>query len=99
MSTAQRIVDLLNAATKCDIGAIHALCANRVPWHGVDDHDLPLMVEDAQHGRLSVGMLGVLNGIVSSEGDVIEMMFTDPKDDLPYPQNQPQFTGFRVRPK
>lgn len=96
---AQQIVDLLNAATKCDAGAIHALCANRVPWHGVGDEDLPLMVEDAQKGRLSVGMLGVLNGIASLEGEVIEMMFTDPDEKLPYPDDQPQFTGFRLRPK
>jgi hypothetical protein len=97
--TSQQIVDFLNAAAKCDAGAIHALCANRVPWHGVGDERLPLVVENAQKGRLSVGMLGVLNGIASLDGEIIEIMFTDPDPKLPYPENQPQFIGFRLRSK
>lgn len=86
---AQKIVNFLNAASRCDPAAIYALCVNRIPWNGIGDIDLPLVVDDDQKKWCSVGMLGFLNGLVSHEGDVIEMKLTD--DPIP------QFLGFQVR--
>ena len=65
----QIMVKALNAAVNANKAAMHALLINRVPV-GQEMIDDPHMVVDSMPGSqsYSLGMLGVINGILSSVG-------------------------------
>jgi len=89
--TAQQIVDLLNEVVVLDKAAIHCLIVNRVPCNDMLAVHPRIQVDGSQASHCSVGLLGLLNGIADLDDELIEAQFTD--------EQQPQFLGFRLRPK
>lgn len=86
MPSAQAIVDLLNEALRLDKSAISVLMFNRVVVNsGITNH--PTIVCAPRGNSSTLCPLGLLNGIVSLDGEIIEAIYQDDK-----------ITGFRLRP-
>ena len=65
------VLTLLNSAFNADPSAMHALIVNRVPCNNELADDPFIMVEASQvllEESYSVGMLGVLNGVLNALG-------------------------------
>jgi hypothetical protein len=76
------VLALLNTAWEADQDAVHALVINRVPCnHALRDH--PTIVVDSfdnKGERPNVGLLGFLNGLLSPDGTVVAMKWSDDAD-------------------
>lgn len=86
MPSTQAIVDLLNEAIRLDKAAIPVLMFHRVAVNaGITNH--PTIVCAPRGNSSTLCPLGLLNGIASLDGDIIEAIFENDK-----------LTGFRLRP-
>ena len=85
------ILGCLNSAYKADPGAMHALLCNIAPANqNLVDHP-HVVVEMRLKGLTTVGMLGVINGVLTSMGFTrIATKFSDTKDE----NGQYEFLGF-----
>lgn len=64
---AQFIVDLLNSGFEADPSAMHSLIINRVPCRAsLADH--PEIIVDNLSTGFTVGILGILNGLLNKAG-------------------------------
>lgn len=80
MITAQKIVDMLNELLALDPGVVHALSEHRVPLSNPQpflDHPDVVPYGESDDGPMSLGMLGVLNGIAHMTGDLILAHYND----------------------
>lgn len=68
-NSATKVVDYLNSALKADPGAIHALCCIHVPCNKkLVDHPHVVVHKSNTTNTFNVGMLGVMNGLMTSLG-------------------------------
>lgn len=92
MNSAQ-IVNLLNEMYAADKVATYCLMCNHVPANReLLNH--PSIVVDSfpTEEFITVGLLGVINGILAIDGDIVEMVFKESSTDGPRP-----LIGFRLR--
>jgi len=74
--TEKQWIDSLNGMVKADPKALFALCLNRVPTNKeLGDHPT-VQVDGSTPGSLMVGMVGILNGLFSSEHPGKVLAFT-----------------------
>jgi hypothetical protein len=65
IALAEKVVAFLNEAFKCDPKAIHALIEHRVPCNqDMADHPTIQVVRPVGSDTSTVGMLGIINGLV-----------------------------------
>ena len=76
MITSHGIVQLLNSLVHADPDCMHNLTEQRVPCNqAVVEH--PTVQVWSHDGKDLLGLLGVLNGIVASEDELIEGVYDD----------------------
>jgi hypothetical protein len=93
--TAQQIVDLLNEAARLDPRAMQTLLGLRVPCAEEFEEHPSIQIGQALEGYLSLGLLGILNGIAALDGELIESRFN-----FDGPGMRPgEFLGFRLCPR
>lgn len=75
--TSQQIVDLLNELLEFDPVAINALCKNRLPCNrALADHPT-VTVDDPEPDKFTVGLLGIIEGIVGIDGQLVASIDDD----------------------
>ena len=75
--TTQQIVDLLNDAYKADPNAIDALLCASIPCNNnlVNHPSIQIRAKNNNGDFPVIGILGLLNGIVAIDDDIIETVY------------------------
>jgi hypothetical protein len=85
--TAQQIVDLLNELHGLDPEFLQPLIETRVPCNEAVANHPTVTVDDPGPGKFTVGLLGILEGVVGIDGRIIGMVVDD---------DTKKCTGFRL---